>query len=160
MDEWGVEDVGGAGDVEEELVEARERRQQGGTELVKVNVRVGLDEKHALSGAVNGELAAFKLPQPAGQRVVVHKCRGDCVPEHWRRVVVPAAVATEEVDHWDVEAEPVLVWSSMSESGFSSRGVGPAGATSTAGFLRTVNCNVGELAMPMRSAMCVGGRCR
>jgi len=30
-------------------------------------------------------------------------------------------------------------WSSMSESRFSSRGVGAAGATSTAGFLRTVN---------------------
>lgn len=30
-------------------------------------------------------------------------------------------------------------WSSMSDSRFSSRGVGAAGATSTAGGLRTVN---------------------
>jgi hypothetical protein len=39
----------------------------------------------------------------------------------------------------------------MSESGFSSRGVGPAGTTSTGGCLRTVNFNADEFAMPMHS---------
>lgn len=66
--------------------------------MVEADVGVGLDEQNALACAVDGQLAPLELPQPTGQRVVVHQRLSDGIPEHRRRVVVPAEVAPEEVD--------------------------------------------------------------
>jgi hypothetical protein len=110
MEEWSVEDLVGAREVEEELINSRERRLRA--ELLEAHiVGVSLHEQRALASAVHGELLTLELPYPPGQRVVVHERGGDGVPNHRHRVVdVPAAVASlEEKDVGDEEAQPILV---------------------------------------------------
>jgi hypothetical protein len=105
-----AEHLGRPGHVKNELVESRERRLQRVPEVLEPDVRVGLDEQHALAGALDGELAALELPEPPGERVVVHERAGHGVADHGRWV--PRAherAAAVELDDGDVEPQPVLV---------------------------------------------------
>ncbi|BAT11547.1 Os10g0503250, partial [Oryza sativa Japonica Group] len=99
-----------AGDVEHELLQARERRLQRAAEVLEPHVGVGLDEQHALAGAVDGELPPLELPEPPGERVVAHERPGDGGADDRRRVApTHGGAAPVELDHRDVEPQPVLV---------------------------------------------------
>jgi hypothetical protein len=126
-EERGVEEGIGAGDVVHELVKAGEGRLDGVTEVVKADVGFGLDKQHALAGAVARAMAS--------QSTVAAWS-----PPCWKKWMTGT---------WNRRDS----WSSMSESSFSSRGVGVAGATSTAGCLRTRNDlnAIEEPAMAMHS---------
>lgn len=111
-----VEEGGGAEDVENELVEARERRLRVVAGLVEADVAVGLREQHALAGAVHGELASIELPQPACERVVMHQRPAG----HVRRLASTAAGSSSrqpasrrrkklQVYYGDMEAQAVVV---------------------------------------------------
>ena len=68
--EGSVEDGGRAGDVKDELLQAREGRQYGVTKVLKANISVSLDKQNALTGAVDDELPSILLSEPSSERVV------------------------------------------------------------------------------------------
>uniref|UniRef100_A0A804NPP0 Uncharacterized protein n=1 Tax=Zea mays TaxID=4577 RepID=A0A804NPP0_MAIZE len=54
-----AQDLGRAGDVKDELLEAWERRLQLVPEVIEPDVSLSLDEQHTLAGTIHGELATF-----------------------------------------------------------------------------------------------------
>jgi hypothetical protein len=111
--------------------------------VLKADINVGLDEQNPLTGAVDAELASIVLSEPSSERVVGHKGFGKSLPYNPHGVLAAhGLVPPIELDEgiWIRR----LSCASKSESRFSSRGVGAAGATSTSGRLRTVNLAAAE----------------
>ncbi|BAS92200.1 Os05g0141350, partial [Oryza sativa Japonica Group] len=95
----------GALDVEQQLVHGRERRPQLTAavtvllQLLQPHVGVGLDEQHALAGAVDDKLPLLHLPDAPGEWVVRHQRLAERAPDDARRVVLAAgAVEESELD--------------------------------------------------------------
>lgn len=100
----------GAGDVEEEVVQAGKRRLQGVAEVVEGDVGMGLDEEHSLPGALHVELAAGSFPEAAGQGVVEDEGLGQGAADDLGGVAAGhGGVAAVELDDRDVEAQAFLV---------------------------------------------------
>ena len=105
-----VEDGGRAGDVKDELLQAREGRQYGVTKVLKANISVGLNEQDPLTGAVNGELASIVLSEPSSKRVVGHKGFGKSIPYNLHGVLTAhGLVPPVELDGGDLVPQTVLV---------------------------------------------------
>ena len=105
-----VEDGGRAGDVKDELLQAREGRQYGVTKVLKANISVGLNEQDPLTCAVDGEPASILLSEPSSKRVVGHKGFGESLLYNPHGVLAAhGLVPPVEIEVGDLDPHTILL---------------------------------------------------